>query len=405
MIRFSIACLLLVVSLSSSGVGWCAEVPGVVINHMPAASGVYLGSPGIAVLPDGTYVAKHDEFGPRSTERGVAITQVFRSADRGATWSHLATVENMYWASLFAHRGALYLLGTSRYHGHAVISRSDDDGKTWSVPKDRRSGLLLDDAKFHCAPVPVTVHGGRIWRAMEDAEGPGGWGGHFRAFMMSAPANADLLNATNWTISNRLGRGAGWLGGKFNGWLEGNAVATPEGKIVNILRVDYRPEGGKAAVIRISADGKEAAFDPHTGFIDFPGGCKKFTIRFDPVSKMYWTLSNPVLPRHRGSNPERVRNAVGLMRSKTLRDWEVRCILLYHPDTSKHGFQYVDWLFDGPDIIAASRTAFGEGRHAAHNQHDANYLTFHRFGNFRTLTMADSADGARPGQAAWQPLP
>jgi len=317
----------------------------------------------------------------------------------------LATVENMYWASIFAHRGAVYLMGTSRNDGQAVISRSDDGGRTWSVPKDKRSGVLLDDAKFHCAPVPVTVHGGRIWRAMEDAEGPGGWGGHFRAFMMSAPADADLLNAGNWTASNRLGRSPDWLGGKFNGWLEGNAVATPEGGIVDILRVDYRPEGGKAAVIWISENEKNAAFDPEAGFIDFPGGCKKFTIRFDPLSKMYWALSNPVLPRHRGRNPERVRNALGLMCSKSLRDWQLRCILLYHGDTSKHGFQYVDWLFDGPDIIAASRTAFGEGDSAAHNQHDANYLTFHRFRNFRTLTMADSTDGAKPGQGAWQPTP
>jgi hypothetical protein len=117
---------------------------------------------------------------------------------------------------------------------------------------------------------------------------------------------------------------------------------------------------------------------------------------------MYWTLSNPVLPRHVGSNPSRVRNAVGLMCSRDLRRWTIRCILLYHPDTTKHGFQYLDWLFDGDDIIAASRTAYGEGRQGAHNQHDANYLTFHRWPQFRALMMSDSVAGARPGDAAWQ---
>ena len=69
----------------------------------------------------------------------------------------------------------------------------------------------------------------------------------------------------------------------------------------------------------------------------------------------------------------------------------VRCILLYHPDTAAHGFQYVDWLFDGEDIIAACRTAFDDGQGGAHNHHDANFLTFHRFANFRRLSMADSA--------------
>jgi len=232
---------------------------------------------------------------------------------------------------------------------------------------------------------------------MEDAMGPGNWGSHFRSFMMSASADCDLLDAGNWVSSNRLGRDPAWLGGRFGGWLEGNAVVRPEGGIVNILRVDYRPEGGKAAIIAISEDGKTAAFDPNTDFIDFPGGAKKFTIRFDPVSRMYWTLSNPVLPQHKDPDPSRVRNALALMRSPDLRHWEIRCILLYHPDVSKHGFQYVDWLFENCDIIAASRTAYGQGEQAAHRQHDANYLTFHRFANFRELTMDDSAPGAIMG--------
>jgi hypothetical protein len=220
--------------------------------------------------------------------------------------------------------------------------------------------------------------------------------------MMSAPVASDLLNADNWTSSERLPRDPKWLDGRFGGWLEGNAVVTPDDHVVDMLRVHYLPQGGKVAIIRISADGKLAAFDPEDGFVDFPGGSKKFTIRFDPASQMYWTLSNPVLPRHVGDNPSRVRNAVGLMCSKDLRHWTIRCILLYHPDTTKHGFQYIDWLFDGADMIAASRTAFGQGQQAAHNQHDANYLTFHRWTNFRELTMADSTPAARPGGPAWE---
>ena len=377
------------------------EVPGVIINYIPSSSQVYIGSPGIAVLPAGDYLAKHDEFGPRSTERTDAATQVFRSADRGAIWSHAATVRGMYWASIFVHGPDVYLMGTSRYHGSAVINRSSDGGKTWTVPKHRNSGLLLDDAPYHCAPVPVVVLGGRIWRAMEDAMGPGGWGSHFRAFMMSAPDEADLLRAENWTSSNRLGQDPQWLGGRFGGWLEGNAVMAPGGGIVNILRVDYRPEGEKAAMVKVSIDGTKATFDPNAGFIEFPGGSKKFTIRYDPVSTMYWTLSNPVLPRHRDPDPGRVRNAVALMRSPDLRRWEIRCIVLYHPDVDRHGFQYLDWLFDGRDIIAVSRTAYGEGASAAPRQHDANYLTFHRLGDFKALTMNDSVQGAQPGQEAW----
>ncbi|UCD52982.1 MAG: exo-alpha-sialidase [Phycisphaerales bacterium] len=401
--KFATRFVLITCASLANGMVSAEEVPGVVINYIPASSRIYIGSPGIAVLPNGHYIAKHDEFGPGSTEHQEAITQVFLSTDRGATWSHRAIVKGMYWASVFVHRRRLYLMGTSRNHGDTIISRSMDGGKTWSIPKDRTSGILLTGAKYHCAPVPIAIHRGRIWRGMEDAMGPGNWGDHFRAFMMSAPVDADLLDADSWTSSNRIGRDPKWLNGKFGGWLEGNAVITPDGHVVDMLRVDYSPNGGKAAVIAISEDGQTATFDPDTGFVDFPGGAKKFTIRFDPTSKMYWTLSNPILPRHKDPSAGRVRNAVALMRSSDLRQWEMRCVVLYHPDVDKHGFQYLDWLFEGDDMIVASRTAYGTGETAAHRQHDANYLTFHRIGNFRGLTLRDSADGARPGQAAWQP--
>ena len=60
-----------------------AGVPGVVIDHSPAASGLYIGSPGLAVLPNGDYLASHDLFGPKSREHECPTTRVFRSADRG----------------------------------------------------------------------------------------------------------------------------------------------------------------------------------------------------------------------------------------------------------------------------------------------------------------------------------
>ncbi len=404
-VRLATRFILATCALLAGSMAHAEEVPGVVINHIPASSKIYIGSPGIAVLPNGHYIAKHDEFGPGSAEHQEAITQVFTSTDRGTTWSHQATVKSMYWASVFVHQGNLYLMGTSKNHGDTIISRSADGGKTWSVPQDKTSGILLDDAKYHCAPVPIVIHEGRIWRGMEDAMGPGNWGDHFRAFMMSAPVDSDLLRAESWTSSNRIGRDPRWLEGKFGGWLEGNAVVAPDGHVVDMLRVDYSPDGGKAAIIPISADGKAATFDSTTGFVDFPGGAKKFTIRFDPASRMYWALANPILPHHRDPRPDRIRNAVALMRSGDLRQWEMRCIVLYHPDVDKHGFQYLDWLFEGDDIIVASRTAYGIGDKAAHRQHDANYLTFHRIGSFRELTLRDSADGARPGQAAWQSDP
>jgi hypothetical protein len=366
------------------------QVPGIVIDHIPASTRVYIGSPSIAVWTNGDYVATHDFFGPGSTRDYMAV---FRSSNRGTDWNRIGLITNQYWSTLFEHHGALYLIGTTtEKYGNLVVRRSNDGGFTWTEPVDARHSLLGPNGGYHCAPQPVVLHRGRLWRAMEDNRAGGGWGPHFRAFMMSVPEEADLLDRSNWTFSNRVpGDTKKWLHGNFNGWLEGNAVVDPDGGVVNVLRVDTRAGPEKAAVIRISPDGKKARFNPDTEFIDFPGGAKKFTIRFDPVSRQYWSLATLVLERHRNAGQAgSIRNGLALIRSPDLTHWSVRCLLLYHPDVAKHGFQYVDWLFEGQDLIAVCRTAFDDASGGAHSFHDANYLTFHRFANFRSLTMADS---------------
>jgi hypothetical protein len=372
-------------------------VPGVVIDHSPASSGIYIGSPGLAVLTNGDYVASHDEFGPKSTEHKRAVSHIFQSRDRGASWRRISTIDGAFWSSLFVHRGALYLLGPDRHHGDVLIRRSVDGGVTWTSPTNGATGLLRDNSEYHCAPMPVIEHGGRLWRAMEWRNPPIAWGINYRAGMMSVPLDADLLNATNWTCSTFLPSDRAWNGGDMGAWLEGNAVVTPAGEVVDVLRVQTKSSDERAAMVHVSPDGKRASFDPAADFIKFPGGAKKFTIRFDARSKRYWALASIVLDRDRGGDPGRTRNTLALTSSSDLVNWQVRCILLHHADVARHGFQYVDWLFDGEDIIAACRTAFDDGQGGAHNNHDANFLTFHRFADFRRLGMGDSVPTGTPG--------
>jgi len=372
--------------------GVAGQVPGIVIDYSPQSSGLYIGSPSLAVLTNGDYVASHDFFGPKSAEHQLARSVVFRSSNRGLTWRKMSEMDGAFWSSLFVHRGALYLLGPDRHHGNILIRRSNDGGATWTTPTNAATGLLRDNGEYHCAPMPVIEHRGRLWRAFEWRHPPQSWGINYRAGMLSAPVDADLLDAAQWTSSNFVPSDRAWNSGDMGAWLEGNAVVTPAGELVDILRVQTKSPNEKAAIVRISADGRTASFDPDTGFVNFPGGAKKFAIRFDATSGLYWSLASIVAERHRADNPGGIRNTLALTSSADLTNWTVRCILLYHPDVKKHGFQYVDWQFEKEDMIAACRTAYDDGGDGAHNAHDANFLTFHRFPNFRRLTMEDSVE-------------
>lgn len=365
--------------------GIVAQVPpGVIVNHIPKETGKYIGSPGLCILPDGTYIASHDEFGPKSSEFRSAQTRIFESKDRGSSWKQIAVIDGQFWSNLFVHQGKLYILGTNKHHGNLIIRRSDDGGYTWTIPYNKTNGLLLE-GEYHTAPMPVIHYQGRLWRAVEYATAPStDWGKRYSAMVVSVDDDADLLQAENWQRSNHLYYDPTYLDGKFEAWLEGNVVIDPTGNLLDILRVAV-PTGSEeyAAMVQVSPDGKTVSFDPATGFIPFPGGSKKFSIRYDEKTKLYWMLANQVLPEFRSLNPASVRNTLTLYSSPNLIDWTARTVVLHHDDVKNHGFQYVEWLFDGEDMIFLSRTAYDDGVGGANNNHDANYLTFHRITQFR----------------------
>jgi hypothetical protein len=386
------------------------------IKVQDAATQTYLGSPSLLRLDTGDLLATHDYFGPgcpRNHEHEEHLLSVYRSCDDGATWTNVTHVAGQYWSNLFARRGAIYLLGVSQQYGSIVIRRSDDGGNTWTHPRDGKTGLLFpggayhENPNYHCAPVPVLEKDGWLYRAFEDCR-DARWGPGFQSCVIACPADADLLDAGNWLMSNKLAFDPAWLVGQAllpagqpaldgPGFLEGNVVETPNGELCNILRFHSAPVVGKAVVLRVTSPAAGTPDTPvgryatsPTGvsgvptlrqdflrIIDFPGGMSKFTIRRDPQTGLYLTISN------NNTDPRcaNQRNVLSLHTSEDLVHWTHRRTLLeddlglaWEESVRLTGFQYVDWQFDGEDIIYAVRTAYD----GAHNFHDANRLTFHR---------------------------
>ena len=370
---------------------------GVEVKYQPERSGTYLGSPSISRLPDGALLAVHDYFGPgcpHNHEDEEALTSVCRSEDDGKSWANITHIMNAFWSSLFVLDSDVYLLGTDRQYGSIVIRKSKDGGFTWTHPTDNKSGVLFaggpyhDPPNYHCAPVPVLLCNERLYRAFEDNHSCK-WGIGFQSCAISASSGANLLDASAWTMSNKLPFDPDWLPSQWSrlknpGWLEGNVVLAPQNELWNVLRFNANPLVDKAAIVKIHAGGTRISFDPATGFIDFPGGNTKFTIRKDPVTGCYACLANNNTDRAWPSQ----RNVLSLFASDDLLQWRhVKTLLtddtgLAHEDSIRlTGFQYVDWQFDGEDIIYLVRTAY----RGAHNYHDANRITYHVLPGFRQM--------------------
>ena len=66
-----------------------------------------------------------------------------------------------------------------------------------------------------------------------------------------------------------------------------------------------------------------------------------------------------------------------------MENWDLVCDLIdgRDKDMDKVGFQYVDFEFEGDDIIYLCRTALND----ANTYHNSNYSTFHTVKNFRNL--------------------
>ncbi|MCC6681952.1 MAG: hypothetical protein IT445_13715 [Phycisphaeraceae bacterium] len=369
------------------------EVPGVVIAHIAASNDYKYNSPSIVIMPNGDYVAAHDVTGNNAPTPNP--TYVYRSTDQGLTWTKVSTVSNLIWANLYVHNGDLYLMG--RNGSGFYIRKSTDAGSTWTNPTSSTTGMIsnIPGSTFHTAPVAMVEYNGRLWRSIETrASGVSG----SSAGVMSAPIGSDLLNAANWTFSNRILNQESWLpDNHFEDWIEGNVVIDRNGQLVNIMRVGVpRGDDEVAAIMRVQ-NPTTITFDSGGDIIDFNGGAKKFTIRYDPVSDRYWSLANIITPYNTDVTilPSSHRDILALVQSRDMRNWDVERIVVQDlSDQDNIGFQYVDWQFDGDDLIAASRTAYPDGLGGAIRFHDANFFTFHRIENYATTrpTQALVAD-------------
>lgn len=362
------------------------EVPGTVIAYLSKNddtfdySGQYLCSPSIARLSDGTLYASHDIY-----ENGIGnqnLTKIYRSVDDGESWNFVCDLYPCCWGKLFVVNDILYMVGTSTECGDLLVGRTLD-GENWSKPTMVLKGGNRLTGGVHKAPNPVLITDGKIYIPIEY----GSWiiGGH-RAGFVTADANADLLNADNYTVSNFIKYTKNFDGAVQGGdnpdWLEGNIVQKRDGELVNFMRyntVGSNEPYGKAVMHNIDNENNTISVGKPVKFI---GNMTKFDIIYDAATDKYLSLVNKVT----NGNPNQ-RNVLTLVSSSDLESWCDNGDILNYEDNGwaerddKAAFQYVDFIIVGKDIYFVSRTALN----GADSYHNSNYITFHKIPDYAEL--------------------
>ena len=174
--------------------------------------------------------------------------------------------------------------------------------------------------------------------------------------------------------------------------MEGNLLTGPDGKIYNVMRIESQPAAGYAAILELTADGRTYLPVERCGsLLHFPTSVSKFVIRRDGRTGKYVSLTSLKTIPDFGDQ----RSILALVWSQDLFNWQIAEILLtdremMNPVCSAyaHSFQYVDFVFDGEDIIMAVREAAGR----TNIWHDGTHIAFYRIARFRELIQNDPKD-------------
>lgn len=341
--------------------------PCIIIDKSTKLRNVCVNNPAITILPDGSYIA--------SQTSSYKLGYVYKSVDNGDNWTQISDKIRSNYCSIYHHEGTMYMMGCDAVQGSISIQKSTDGGYNWGevcvlFPK-------TEDG-YHGSSSPCVEKNGRVYRAMSEC-GNGTWG----VFLLSAPIGADLTKTTSWTMSNIVYYNTSWLQVASTYWQEPALVQRPDGSMCIIMRIDGTSNSNEyAAMLEVDSD-TSIRF---SRTFRMPGAAKRMTIAYDPQSGKYWSLVSPYYDSLRslyGLTPSKTRNSMVLISSPDLINWTRERTCIYSDNAYNNSYHYIDWRFDGDDLVSVFRCSFQEDRGLPLNYHDSNGFGFFRVRNFR----------------------
>ena len=369
----------------------------------PNPDSIYLYTPAIVEGFDGRFVVAVDYGGPGTYaldgvksdfgdyKAGNQI-RVLLSDDKGRTWRETPARIPMMHEILFKAGSSLYMVGHS---GRLLVTRSDDNGQTWSDP-----AVLCPEPRWHQSCTAVDIYDGKVTLAYEKwvAE-PHPWPG-VGPVLMQAPVDADLTQASNWKFSELYDPDADMEAARPSGipvtapghagLLETNVVrvydpqrpfydstgrsvvlmarASTGFPDIGVMLRGYEREDGSLAIGRLHKN------DGEVYFTHIPGADLKFYVLYDAETQLYWLLHSQIDGRMNA------RRRLALSYSPDLLRWTFAGLVAVGP-TDHSARHYATMIIDGEDLCIVSRS----GDERARTAHDGNIVTFHRVRDFRSL--------------------
>ena len=376
-----------------------------VIAVSPNPDSIYLYTPGIVEGFGGRFVVAVDYGGPGTYaldgpksdlgdyKAGNQI-RVLLSDDHGRHWHETSARIPMMHEILFKAGESLYMIGHS---GRLLISRSADNGETWSEP-----AVLCEEPRWHQSCTAVDVSGGKVTLVYEKWVSDGHYWPGVGPVLMQAPEDADLTDASVWKFSELFNPDAAMEAARPAG-LPLDEPGRPGILETNVVRVQdpskpFYDSTGRSVVLLSRANagmpdigvllrGREQEdgtltidrWPRKSGevlFAHIPGGHLKFHIVYDAVSGLYWLLHS------QGDGLRNERRTLALSYSSDLLRWFPAGVVAFGPSdhSARH---YATMIIDGNDLCIVSRS----GDLSARTAHDGNIVTFHRVRNFRELVF------------------